>query len=175
MFALLVPAGFALVVKVVKGNAHAQHAAAERKQKACAAMRGAAAGALPDADVEAWRERAVLATERIKGLESIITVRSARRGARRACACRNSYRPFECGKGRSSAPAARARVSRAAAPPSARTRSRAAPRAGRRSVASRARRCHGLPENRETAEPGNVRADAACAHAARAPPPPRRR
>jgi hypothetical protein len=75
MFALLVPAGFALVVRVVKGNAHQQHAAAERKAKACAQMRGAAAGALPDADVAHWRERAILATDRIKGLESIITVR----------------------------------------------------------------------------------------------------
>ena len=79
MFALLVPAGFALVVKVVKGNnAHAQHAAAERKAKAAAQMRGAAAGALPDADVALWREKAMLATERIKGLETIITVRRAR-------------------------------------------------------------------------------------------------
>ena len=76
MFALLLPAGCALVVSVKKRlDAHAQFAAAERRQKQAAELRGAAAGALPDAEVELWRGKAALATERIKGLETVITVR----------------------------------------------------------------------------------------------------
>ena len=78
MFALLAPAGFALVVSVKKRlDAHAQYAAVQRRAKQAADLRGAAAGALPDAEVELWRERAALATERIKGLETVITVRFA--------------------------------------------------------------------------------------------------
>jgi|APGre2960657444_1045066.scaffolds.fasta_scaffold27300_2 hypothetical protein len=77
MFALLAPAGFALVVSLKKKvDAHAQFQAAQRKAKAAADMRGAAAGVLPDEDVEHWRERAKLATDRIRGLESIITART---------------------------------------------------------------------------------------------------
>jgi hypothetical protein len=147
MFALLVPAGFALVVKVVKGNAHAQHAAAERKAKACAQLRGAAAGALPDADVEVWRERAVLATERIKGLETIITVRGARRGR----AARRRPLPLVpeqtvWARGRRAPRRRRRLVSRAAAPPGAHTHEQATPRALLGGVASRARAATGCRE-----------------------------
>jgi hypothetical protein len=79
MFALLIPSGFAIVVSVKKKlDAHAQWQAAQRRQKMAADLRGAAAGALPDAEVELWRERAALATERIKGLETVITARSRR-------------------------------------------------------------------------------------------------
>ncbi len=82
MFALLAPAGFAVVVGIKKKiDAHAQFMAAQKKAKAAAELRGAAAGVLPDEDVEHWRERAMLATERIKGLESIISVRHSRRRA----------------------------------------------------------------------------------------------
>ena len=90
MFALLVPAGFAIVCKVIgHGDAHAKHRQAVDKAKACSDFRGAAAGVLPDADVELWRARAVTATERIKGLESIITVRARReRFSRGAAATR---------------------------------------------------------------------------------------
>jgi hypothetical protein len=77
MFAFLLPAGAALVVSIKKRvDAHAQFAAAERRQKQAAELRGAAAGALPDAEVELWRGKAALATERIKGLETTITVRA---------------------------------------------------------------------------------------------------
>ena len=78
MFALLVPAGFAVVLKVgAHIDAHKKHRQACEKAKANSSFRGAAAGALPDADVELWRAKAELATERIQGLESIITVRGA--------------------------------------------------------------------------------------------------
>ena len=78
MFALLVPAGFAVVLKVgAHIDAHKKHRQACEKAKATSSFRGAAAGALPDADVELWRAKAELATERIQGLESIITVRGA--------------------------------------------------------------------------------------------------
>jgi len=81
MFALLVPAGFAVIVRVLgkkqpsSGDPHERHREAEARAKAAAKMRGAAAGALPDVEVEHWRQRAVLATERIKGLETIVTAR----------------------------------------------------------------------------------------------------
>ena len=76
MFALLVPAGFAVVLKVgAHIDAHKKHRQACEKAKATSSFRGAASGALPDADVELWRAKAELATERIQGLESIITVR----------------------------------------------------------------------------------------------------
>ena len=85
MFALLVPAGFAVVLKVgAHIDAHKKHRQACEKAKATSSFRGAAAGALPDADVELWRAKAELATERIQGLESIITVRAARRGPARS-------------------------------------------------------------------------------------------
>ena len=89
MFALLVPAGFAVVLKVgAHIDAHKKHRQACEKAKATSSFRGAAAGALPDADVELWRAKAELATERIQGLESIITVRgAARRGAAPARPC----------------------------------------------------------------------------------------
>jgi len=84
MFALLAPAGFALIVSVKKRlDAHAQYEAVQRRAKAAAALRGAAAGALPDAEVDLWRQRAMLATERIKGLETVITVRCSAAGEER--------------------------------------------------------------------------------------------
>jgi hypothetical protein len=84
------PAGFAIVCRVGAsiGDAHNKHRQACEKQRACNDMRGAAASMLPDADVELWRSRAVVATERIKGLESIITVRARRRRGLRERAAR---------------------------------------------------------------------------------------
>jgi cytolysin (calcineurin-like family phosphatase) len=76
MFALLAPAGFAVVVGLkAKLDAHAQWKAAQQRQKTAAGLRGAAAGILPDEELEAWRAKAELATERLKGLETLVQVR----------------------------------------------------------------------------------------------------
>ena len=78
MFALLAPAGFALIVGVKQRlDAHAQFQAAQRREKAAKGLRGAAAGALPEAaDVAEWRAKAALATQRIVGLEGILQARA---------------------------------------------------------------------------------------------------
>ena len=77
MFALLAPAGFAVVVGLkAKLDAHAQWKAAQQRQKKASELRGAAAGALPDAELEEWRQKAMLATERLKGLETLVQVRA---------------------------------------------------------------------------------------------------
>lgn len=77
MFALLAPAGFAVVVGLkAKLDAHAQWKAAQQRQKKATELRGASAGALPDAELEEWRQKAMLATERLKGLESLVQVRA---------------------------------------------------------------------------------------------------
>ena len=76
MFALLAPAGFAVVVGLkARLDAHAQWKAAKGRHEAAADMRGAAASALPDEELEAWRQRAQLATERLWGLEKLVQVR----------------------------------------------------------------------------------------------------
>lgn len=77
MFALLAPAGFAVVVGVKKRlDAHKRWKEAEKAKQAANAFRGAAAGALPeDEEMTILRQRAALATERIMGLESLLQAR----------------------------------------------------------------------------------------------------
>ena len=73
MFALLAPAGFAIVIGV--RNSVDGWRKAKQREEASRAFRGAAAGALPDADLEEWRQRAELATQRIAGLEMLLEAR----------------------------------------------------------------------------------------------------
>lgn len=76
MFALLAPAGFAVVVGVKKRlDAHRAWKEAQKRKEAQSAFRGAAAGALPDEELDILRQRAAVATERIAGLENLIQAR----------------------------------------------------------------------------------------------------
>lgn len=79
MFALLAPAGFAVVVGVKKRlDAHKKWKEAQKANETQKSFRGAAAGALPEGEEMAiLRQRAALATERIMGLENLLQVRSA--------------------------------------------------------------------------------------------------
>ena len=77
MFALLLPAGAAIVVGVKKKiDAHHKFQKAKQKHDEAIRLRGCAAGALRDDELELWRERAAVATQRITGLERTLEARA---------------------------------------------------------------------------------------------------